>query len=1518
VVVVAAAAAAAALVLAAAAARAAVVVVVVVVARAAAAVAASAVAAAALAAGGSNASRLRRDAAPFVLTKEFVQVVVSGGGGGSEDGGGEAMERFVALGAAAFNAARAVAAFVGDLLCMLVSARLPDLAGVEDVQYVAHAMATDLDANAASELWRRLTQAALTAKRGSVVANRQGGKGGAAAVAAKHRTVRAAQASLAAAASESSVSLLMTECKETSALAALLREIATARSARDVVVQTLEVTATRGWTNECSGELRSVLALAEVEHVDLSGTALRGAQFARAFDGVTARALTSLRVAQCGVVDAQLAALWSVVPRLRLLDVRGNALTDGGRLQLQELLWSAVVLEHLDVSGNRFGGEALSEIGAVAMQLGTVETLLTGSTTVDAMAMKRAATQAQNAQRTLASLCAMMRQPSNAVLDVSGARGLQRQLSLTSTALTTASAAASTSSSTSSSSDSVDWSGLESLVLAHAQLSSLASMSGAIGTLRHLVSLSLRGNNFGELPRNLVMALAECPLESLDVSFNQLTVLPVALGRLSKLRQFRARGNRLQSVPTLAAGAPLREIDLAQNEFVAWPAALDAAALAQCRQLHMARNRLRSVPWLLLGALPQLEYLSLRDNPLEQMPPRLSDVSDAVRVAAALRTLHEGAGPAGRVRVLLMGKEASGKTTVASLLQDSKAKTSARNVSTDGVCVTAVTLKSGGSTARVNLYDFGGQAVFFPTHAFFVSKRSVILLVVNLADPDLRTVHYWLQQISQVGRPNRVVVVGTHGDLLGSAADGERRLNEIHKQLLHRYAELIDCHCIVSLKDRQSYATVREVVVEEATAMAALSRELPCEAALRARLATLRESEGVRTIEWSRYASVAAELHITHEALLETTRSLHCAGDLMWFETPALRRMVILDPQYVADALCTVVTFRHSFVHEGMMSDADLRAALPPSLAATEADDVIKLLECFDVVCQLASGCWLVPCRLPTAPPQLQGAATAAMAAAVTSGGARRQWVRVWRFTSAPAPWFVSRVMSRAVHTGDGATVLAMWATGSELEFQCQSGSSADGGGGDEMVRMSFAYEEAATGERAALTITVRATPGGSSGGGAPSQGASSATSYRRSQVRSLSTPRMTTPEMLLLRVSHVVEQVIDQSNQARMSLHVAREVVCNCAQCALVAVQSSASSFLAVECEVAVAEGARMTCKKSGTVLEMSALVPEMALHNVFDVLIDASELQRREEIGRGAFGVVYRGIWANRVVAIKAIGMSEQADGGLSGGAPWREFCNEAHILSTLIHPCVVRLFAVVTQPATLVVEFCKGGNLQQFVNERPPAAVSDTLRLAIAYDVARALTYLHEQRPPVLHRDLRSPNVLLVSSDERTLSEVMQRGGAVAKLTDFGLATHMTAVVRESLETWAWMAPETRGPLAIYTDRADMFSYAMVVYHMVTHELPFSDVLEVRDAWRVERDVSENDRRPLLPDSAGVSQVLRGLIRACWSAFPDQRPPAATVVQALRGRVKTADSAAPLSKSGRFQWTTSSSPHHRKSLF
>jgi hypothetical protein len=158
--------------------------------------------------------------------------------------------------------------------------------------------------------------------------------------------------------------------------------------------------------------------------------------------------------------------------------------------------------------------------------------------------------------------------------------------------------------------------------------------------------------------------------------------------------------------------------------------------------------------------------------------------------------------------------------------------------------------------------------------------------------------------------------------------------------VLYRFPDLIECHCVVSAVHkpgaRNGIEILREAVLEAATAMARTHAEQACERALRAKLAALRGG-GVRRIAWTEYAALAAALAITHDALLDVTRSLRCTGDVMWFETPSLRNMVILDVQFVADALRTVVTFRHSFVHEGVVSDADLRAALPPSLTPERA-----------------------------------------------------------------------------------------------------------------------------------------------------------------------------------------------------------------------------------------------------------------------------------------------------------------------------------------------------------------------------------------------------------------------------------------------------------------------------------------------------------------------------------------------------------------------------------------------------
>lgn len=141
---------------------------------------------------------------------------------------------------------------------------------------------------------------------------------------------------------------------------------------------------------------------------------------------------------------------------------------------------------------------------------------------------------------------------------------------------------------------------------------------------------------------------------------------------------------------------------------------------------------------------------------------------------------------------------------------------------------------------------------------------------------------------------------------------------------------------------------------------------------------------------------------------------------------------------------------------------------------------------------------------------------------------------------------------------------------------------------------------------------------------------------------------------------------------------------------------------------------------------------------------------------------------------------------------------------------------------------------------------------------------MTYLH--RKGVLHRDLKCSNVLLDSS-------------GVVRITDFGLATHLAAGLAGAVEvgTFRWMAPEIARREA-YSTSADVFSYAMVLFELVTHEVPFA-AWEARQAATA---VALHGRRPPLPEQTPAPLV--DLLKACWDHTPSKRPSFAELVHVL----------------------------------
>lgn len=205
-------------------------------------------------------------------------------------------------------------------------------------------------------------------------------------------------------------------------------------------------------------------------------------------------------------------------------------------------------------------------------------------------------------------------------------------------------------------------------------------------------------------------------------------------------------------------------------------------------------------------------------------------------------------------------------------------------------------------------------------------------------------------------------------------------------------------------------------------------------------------------------------------------------------------------------------------------------------------------------------------------------------------------------------------------------------------------------------------------------------------------------------------------------------------------------------------------------------------------------------------------NNFSREHELGRGGYGTVY---WGNLPkhgkVAIKKAKHMEDAD---REEDQMRSFVSEILLLGKTTHENVVRLLGccVETRVPLLVYEFVENGTLWDHLhpqgNSQP--GLSWARRLHIAVGTATALDYLHKMSPPILHRDIKSPNILIDKSYN-------------AKVADFGAsrfltsgATHLTfaAVVG----TRGYLDPQY-SLSSQFTDKSDVYSFGVILLELIS---------------------------------------------------------------------------------------------------
>ncbi|KAL8199650.1 hypothetical protein R6Q57_013218 [Mikania cordata] len=244
----------------------------------------------------------------------------------------------------------------------------------------------------------------------------------------------------------------------------------------------------------------------------------------------------------------------------------------------------------------------------------------------------------------------------------------------------------------------------------------------------------------------------------------------------------------------------------------------------------------------------------------------------------------------------------------------------------------------------------------------------------------------------------------------------------------------------------------------------------------------------------------------------------------------------------------------------------------------------------------------------------------------------------------------------------------------------------------------------------------------------------------------------------------------------------------------------------------------------------------------------IDWDDLHIKERIGAGSFGTVYRAEWHGSVVAVKVLTAQDLHDDQL------KEFLRELSIMRRVRHPNVVLFMGAVTMHKrfSIVTEYLPRGSLFRLLHHPASGEIMNMKRrIHMASDVAKGINYLHCLSPPIVHSDLKSPNLLVDKN-------------WTVKVCDFGLSRFKTDTFKSSKAitgTPEWMAPEVlRGEPA--DEKSDVYSFGVILWELVTMRQPWNGL----NAAQVVGAVAFQNRKLTIPPNA--SPALTSLMESCWA--------------------------------------------------
>uniref|UniRef100_A0A8I3WG36 Leucine-rich repeat serine/threonine-protein kinase 2 n=1 Tax=Callithrix jacchus TaxID=9483 RepID=A0A8I3WG36_CALJA len=1021
---------------------------------------------------------------------------------------------------------------------------------------------------------------------------------------------------------------------------------------------------------------------------------------------------------------------------------------------------------------------------------------------------------------------------------------------------------------------------LEQLILEGNKISGICSPL----RLKELKILNLSKNHISSLSENFLEAcpkvesfsarmnfLAAIPflpssMTSLKLSQNKFTCIPEAILNLPHLRSLDMSSNDIQYLPGPAhwKSLNLRELLFSHNQISILDLSEKAYLWSRVEKLHLSHNKLKEIPPE-IGCLENLTSLDVSYNlELRSFPNEMGKLSkiwdlplDELRlnfdfkhigckakdIIRFLQQRLKKAVPYNRMKLMIVGNTGSGKTTLLQQLMKIKKSDLGMQSATVGIDVKDWPIQIRGKRKRdlvLNVWDFAGHEEFYSTHPHFMTQRALYLAVYDLSkgQAEVDAMKPWLFNIKARASSSPVILVGTHSDV----SDEKQRkacISKITKELLNKrgFPAIRDYHFVNATEESDALAKLRKTIINESLNFKirdqpVVGQLIPdCYVELEKIILSERKNVPIEfpVIDQKRLLQLVREnqLQLDENELPHAVHFLNESGVLLHFQDPALQLsdLYFVEPKWLCKIMAQILTVKVEGCPKhpkGIISRRDVEKFLSKKrrFPKNYMSQYFKLLEKFQIALPIGEEYLLVPSSLSDHRPVIE----------LPHCENSEIIIRLYEMPYFPMG-FWSRLINRLLE------ISPYMLSGRERALRPNRMYWRQG------IYLNWSPE--------AYCLV----------------GSEVLDNHPESFLK-ITVPSCRKGCILLGQVVDHIDSLMEEWFPGLLEIDICGEGETLLKKWALYSFNDGEEhkKILLDDLMKKAEEGDLLVNPDEPRLtIPIAQIAPDLILADLpRNIMLNNDELEFEQApeflLGDGSFGSVYRAAYEGEEVAVKIFNKHTSL----------RLLRQELVVLCHLHHPSLISLLAAGIRPRMLVMELASKGSLDRLL-QQDKASLTRTLQHRIALHVADGLRYLHSAM--IIYRDLKPHNVLLFT--------LYPNAAIIAKIADYGIAQYCCRMgIKTSEGTPGFRAPEVARGNVIYNQQADVYSFGLLLYDILTTGG------RIVEGLKFPNEFDELAIQGKLPDPVKEYgcvpwPMVEKLIKKCLKENPQERPTSAQEV-------------------------------------